>query len=506
MSQVPFRFSLITRYGPATFDGHIDADGWIRIPAPPLATLPDAAFRLTYGADWAVVRQHFSELSRFLAYSLQAYRGEAKVPDAYSTVLAELGQPTAKPNSDLAFWAKHAEWRALFHPDQEIRNRSLARLTGGKRADFARQAAAHLEDYLMQLVVSPTLNSVATAYRGLGALRSDRARAFLLDRFAPDGRHPDTRYLLAGLQYFPDPEVLERIRRQYAAGQIAEDDLPQLLEFLASFSQERATELTLTVLQDHANLVDRVVHTLRSQGRDVAAIREAVETRFMQEPEYAYLDGLLTAANRLQAHAIDLAAMNRRAEDARFVEVPPVNWPQQLEAGWRQRVEIEPVDHVTELLTTYLLRPEYRLQRNALLQLKVVIDRTDFPGQLPEVAEDRLRTLLDSPFDKIYVEVLNVLARRNLRLGQADTMLAAVLRVSQRTTYRMVVLKAMRGIGSTPALRALATRLLRQAIATATDEAQLQQITGFMPYAEKYLGPDSGLRELLDDRRSEMPR
>ena len=495
----PFRFTFATAFGPATFTVSLDEQDRPRILEPPLANLPDAAFKLSYGADWTNVRRHFRELSTFLPYSLQAYRNVDAPPEALRAAIAQLPPPRANPSS-AEFGQTIPGLATIYHPDEAVRRRALAQFAGRRNAAQAREAARLIYDYLVFLTNAETLRVIPEAYLAIGALNSPEARDFLLRELAQDGRHPYTRHILAALRGYATGEVFAEVRRQYRAGHIGEDDLPALLELISTVPGEPATHFVTDILGDHAYLVEKIVKALRRLGLSADQITRIIIAQFRTEEEYGYLDDLLRAANSLRRDTIDLRAMNDRAAHDAFVDVPPVNWPQQLETGWAELVRSTPLPIALAVVGEYLDRPEPRLQRNALLQLKVLTAREDFGGTLPPGVESRLGQLLDARFDKVYVEVLNLLARREINFQQPLQLVEGILRKSLHTRYRTVVLKALRRTGDFAAARKVTHDFYFRTIQTATGSDDHEHIVALLPYLEKYLGDVSRLREALRSR------
>ena len=490
----PLRFTLPTAYGPATFTVTLGPEGEPLLPRPPLAELPDAAFKLSYGADWAQVRRYFQELTRLLAYGLPVYRGAASPPDPLRPVIAQL-PAVDDPSPAGAFWRANPELTGVFDPGEPERRRALARFAGRRNAELARRAAPYLFDYLAFLTGAESLRVVPEAYQALGALGSVEARDFLLGQLSLDGRHPYTRHLLTALRSFPDKTVLDQVWQQYRGSHLAEEELPALLDLLGAYTGAPATEYVTDLLRDHAYLVDRIARTLRQLGLPEGDVVERITAQFYRETEYAYLDDLLRAANAVRAGSIDLRAMNDCAADDLFVDVPPVNWPQQLESGWSELTRQTPMPEATEILASYLARPEPRLQRNALLQLKVLTAREDFAGNLPADVEARLAELIGSRYDKVYVEVLNLLARRELRWHHPLQLVERILQKSLHTRYRTVILKALRTVGNFPEARLATRAFYLERIRAADASLDLEHLSALLPYLEKYLGD---IRELRD--------
>ena len=502
MDETTFRATLATRYGDATFTFAVHADGRLSTEQVPLAGLPDTVYQLTYGHDWPTVKTYFADLSALIPWWVQAYSGVADVPGFLRPVVHAI--PGLKSTEELtqitAFRKYRPNWQDLFHPDRERRNGALSRLTAPGQETYRREVASHLEAYLRALIQAPTLGSVAEAYRLLGALGTTGGRRFLLDELARDGRHPYASHILAGLRFHQDGEVVERVRTTYRQGHFAEDDLPAVLSLLRDFREPRTVPFVRELLRDHAYLVESAITVLRSVGLQKGEIVDLLVEHFQAEETYHHLDILLRATNRQAPGTIDLAAMNERAADSSFLDVPPVNWPQQLESGWSSLVRETPMTTALAIITDYLNRSAPRLQRNALLQLKQLTDRDDFDGQLPAAVEERLAELLTSPFDKVYVEVLNLLGKRHLHWRNSRSLLDAILRRSLRTRYRIVLLKALRRVGDSEEARRHAREFFRDAVQQSTSAVDLEHLGALLPYLEKYFGEATALRTQLAER------
>ncbi len=499
--------TLPTPYGEATYGVEVTPMGRVTLTSLPLAGLPDSVFKLTYGNDWEAARTYFQDLGATLPYRIG---GCLFSPDR----VPELGGlmdgfhqsfPEATPGTDYAsFWRAHQDWTALFAFAEN-------QLTAG--LDRFRQRGTHhdlgafgpfLLPYLQLLLPVATHRTTVLLYAAIGALGTEPARNYLLAELESDGRHPFTTKLLGALTGFSDADTAARLFAVYAADKFDAEGIEAHLRTVGRFGAGRAGSHVEDVLTDHPEQVDRVVSALRDLDYADARIAGLARRAFDRPQEYRDLDGLLRATNQLGApdSRIDLAAMNARVDVPEFLELPPVNWPQQLEAGWTELVRITPPARAGEVIGHYLLRPEPRLQRNALLQLKVLLETHPPNAPLASGVEERLRQLLASRFDKVSVEVLNVLGRRELPLHDRAATLDAVLGVSIGSRYRFVVLTALRRIGNTPELKAQARNYFAEQIGSATTEARLEQIAGLLPFVEKYLADVASLRGQLAARRT----
>ncbi|WP_116124522.1 hypothetical protein [Lewinella sp. IMCC34183] len=506
MAPFEYRSTLETRYGSATYTFLLDGGGRVTVAALPYAGLPESVWKLTYGNGWEAVRTYFADLGATLPYRVAAVLGSTVVPEAFQGVVGAFRRESgtgAVPDAYVAYWAKHPEYMALFDFDEGARNGVLRRL--GQSAVHAKEPelAQFLPPYLHRLLAIESPEATRLIYGVFGALGNGEARDFLLESLESEGRHIYTTAILKNLSGYGDAETLARLAAVYRGGKFGDDDLPAYLHLLAHYRTPELVPHLEEILADHPYEVDGIVHALGSSGQTRAEVAHRIRARFDgEETDYYVLDRLLRAVNGLEvaAQRIDLEAMNRKAARPAFTDVPPVNWPQQLEPGWADLVRTTPADHAVAVLGEYLARPEPRLQRNALLQLKIVLAEHPPADPLPAQTEARLRELVRSRYDKVYVEVLNVLGRRSLPLRDRSAMLAAVLGVSIGSRYRFVVLTALRRIGTTPALRAQARRYLEAEIAAADTPARREQIGGWLPFVEKYLGNIEALRAQLAAR------
>ncbi len=499
------RITLPTRYGEATYTFGPDDSGRLSVLTMPLEGMPDTVFQMTYGHDWPTAKAYFTELGRLLPDWTLAYLTVPDPPGQLAPISDIYRDQTTAEDAHVAtFWSEHAEYREAMHPDTVRRNRMLSKLTGSEARSFLSQAAPILEPYLFRLVDASTLGSVAEGYRLLGALGTAAGRDRLLRELERGGRHPFARHLLFGLEFHRDDDVLTRLRRVYRSDNISDDDLPAVLRFLTGLPGANSLEFATEILKDHPYLAPEVVEVMHSISLTDREIHPILLKIFEADIEYHHLDVLLRAVNGLSTAPLSLEAMNLRAAAPEFLDVPPVNWPQQLEAGWTALVKITPLDRALEIINRYLQRPEPRLQRNALLQLKVVVERPEYGGPLPVETERRLRELLESRYDKVYVEVLNLLGNRKVECGDPLPTVKAILELSIGTRYRIVILKALRRVGNFPRARETTRQFITDAIGRADTAQRIEHLSTLLPYVEKYLGEIPEVRSRLERQRARV--
>ncbi|WP_116105445.1 hypothetical protein [Lewinella sp. IMCC34191] len=499
------RITLPTRYGEATYTFGLDDSGRLRVITTPLQGMPDTVFQMTYGHDWPTVKAYFEDSGQLLPDWATAYLDALDPPGQLLPICIHYKREQSVETRRIAsFWSGHEGYRDAMHPDMVRRNRMLSKLTGGESRSFLTKATSILEPYLFRLADAATLGSVAEAYRLLGALGTAAGRDRLLQELERGGRHPYARHLLFGLEFHRDDEVLERLTKVYHGGNIADDDLPAVLRLLNGYPGSKTQAFATEILNDHPYLASGIVDVMRSIGLEDKEIRPIFLASFESEKEYHHLDVLVRALNDLSTPSLSLEAVNLRAAAPEFLDVPPVNWPQQLEPGWTALVKDTPLDRVFDVVGSYLSRPEPRLQRNALLQLKVAVQRPENGGRLPPKIEQRLRELLASRYDKVYVEVLNLLGNRRVECNAPLPMVRAILQLSIGTRYRIVILKALRRVGDFPRAREETRQFITEAVNTTDTTQRLEHLSALLPYLEKYLGEVPEVRSQLERRRARV--
>ncbi|PHK99627.1 hypothetical protein CGL56_00840 [Neolewinella marina] len=466
----------------------------------PLAGMPESVLKLTYGANWEGVRAYLQDLAATLPYRLTAALATASPPPPFQG-LVEAFRDNFPDAAQLSTPAATGSL-ALYAFDEAEVNAALERITlSVPEVDCPTDTEA-LIDYLQALLATATDSTTRLLFKVLGALGHGRARDVLLGLLESEGRHPYTAEILQALSNYAEAATLVRLVEVYRTGKIGEENLPPYLGLLKAFSGPFAQEHLVELLDDHPRQVEPITEVLRSNHLSVSSVSRIIHTRFDREQDYPVLDGLLRELLRLEGSEapVSLADMNQKVDAPAFTDVPPVNWPQQLEPGWAELVRLTPRKEALDIISEYLNRPEPRLQRNALLQLKVLLSGEVPADPLPERIESRLRTLVASRYDKVYVEALNVLGRRALPLADRTAMLDAVLGISIGSRYRFVVLTALRRIGHSATYRDRARDYLLKQIRETTDPERLEQIAALLPFVEKYLGDIDDLRQALRER------
>jgi hypothetical protein len=495
--------TIPTPYGPATFELTVGGDGTLTHVGLPLAGLPPSAFKLTYGKAAEEAAEHFSSLARILPARVAVARQVEEVPRELRDLTVKLAEYAP---SSRGYFSDHPEWAGLygFTPKRHRRvlRRILRRPTDGK----LRRLATATTDYLIDWLPLAPHRTTELIYAVLGHFGTKRGRDFLLAQLGSPGRHPFTVAILRGLREHTDPVTYRGLREAYAGDRIGPLHIADYLRHMGRFAEESVPEHVAEVLDRHPYEPEAAARAWREFGLSDTATATRLRTAFERTDNYPALNDLLATANQFATeHAIDLTAMNRRLEHPEWVDLPPVNWPQQLEPAWRELVRSSPAEEVLDVVGKYLDRKEARLQRNAILQLRVFLQRADAPQRLSPALEASLRSALATRYDKVYVEVLNILgARPKLQLNDPVATLDAVLERSLNSRYRIVILTALRRVGDTQALQARAHRFYRDRIMAATNPARIRAISEWLPYLRKYLREATDLKPLLERRRSAL--
>ncbi|THH41575.1 hypothetical protein [Neolewinella litorea] len=501
MASVDYRWTIPTRYGPATYGLSFATSGKVEVAALPFAALPESVLKLTYGSNWEAVHTYLGALAPTLPHRIRAAILLKDAPPPFGAVVAAYRESILQMGKDGSRPTRTGGMGIYAFGEDEV-NDALKRLADSEAIAHLEHTDDRLLDYLQTLLPVASEKTSRLVYGVLRALGTPKAREILLRCLESEGRHPYTPEILQSLASYTSRETLQRLRAVYDAGKFAEDDLEEYLRLLSRFPGFGLRDHLTELLDRHPDQVELIVQAMRSLSMPDASVAGTIREKFDAENHYPVLDRLLRAINTLNVppFTVDLAAMNRKVDAPAFTEVPPVNWPQQLEPGWRELVRRTSLAAAIAVVTEYLERPEPRLQRNALLQLKVVLSEHELSDPLPGPLESRLRQLLASRYDKVYVEVLNVLGQRNVPLADPAAMLQAVLEIAIGNRYRFVVLTALRRIGDTEPLRHLTRSFLHRQVVAAIDSDRLEQIAAFLPFVEKYLGETAGLRRSLQER------
>ena len=495
---------LPTRYGEATYTLAADTNGSVTLIASPLAGMPAAVYQLTYGKRWRDVRTHFDQLGETLVYRVAAVLHSNRAP-AHLTSLAEAYRsrfPEATATAYGEFWSRHPKQMKLFALEERTLNGALDALRQrGQQRDIS-DFNPHLLPYLRSLLPLASHATTVAVYSLIGQLGSKEAGEYLLGQLEAEGRHPYTAQLLRALEKYTDNATLQRLILIGEQAEFDREELSRYLRGMDRFATAPAADHLFSLIGRFPDAAEDIAASLQALGIPRGEIAAALRAQFDREVDYRPLWELLAAVNGLAvaAYAIDLVTLNEKLAAVRYTDLPPVNWRQLLEEEWRELVSL--ADHKTALrvIETYLLRPEPKLQRNAVLQLRAYLGREDAVRKLPIAVEERLVELLSSRIDKIFVEVMNVLAEGKLRLHDPDRMLHGLLGVSVGSRYRIVVLHALLAVGDTERARSAALTYYRTQIGETTDAGRLEELTSLLPFLAKYLGDVTSLTEALTDR------
>ena len=391
----------------------------------------------------------------------------------------------------------------MFAFRQRTVDKALRKLIKLRDADELRALGAHLFDFLLALLGLEFTQTSELIYRTIGSFRTERARNYLLSELERPGRHPFAADLLRGLEFSDEEDTRTRLQAVYQRGKFTGERVEQYIGGLARFDRAAVLPHLLEILATHGHYVAAIVQVWQTFGMEERYLQQQLAEQFAREEDYYVLDDLLRASLQLsQAPPIDLASLNAKLAAPAYTDLPPVNWPQQLESGWRELLRRTAYATVMDVVTRYLNSPVPRLQRNAVLQLKAYREEADQNLLLPYPIERRLRELLTSRYDKVYVEVMNILgARPTPVLREPEQMLDAILAISIGSRYRFVVLTAMRRVGNSPALRQRARQYYTDLLAGPQDAVQLERLAAWLPFLSKYLGDSSDLRAALSGRK-----
>ena len=506
MSLPTYSLLLPTPFGEAAFGITLSATGRVEDIQLPLAGLPETVYKLTYGAGWRDALTYFERLGDTLVYRIEAVLFMDTQPTELIKVVdhyRENGGALAPPSDYARFWAAHGQWMNVFAFQQRTVDKTLRKLLKLQDVEKLQTLEGQLFDFLITLLGLEFTQTSELVYQMIGSFRTERARDYLLRELERPGRHPFAADLLRGLEHFADTEdTLPRLRAVYQRGKFAGERVEQYIRGLARFEQTAVLLHLREILELQATYVDAIVDVWQSYGIDTSYIQEHLVAQFAREEDYYALDDLLQASLRLaQTPRIDLATFNAKLTAPAFTDLPPVNWPQQLEPGWRELLCRTDCAEAMDVVTEYLNSPVPRLQRNAVLQLKAYREHADENLPLPYPIERRLRELLASRYDKVYVEVMNILgARPTPVLREPELMLDAILAISIGSRYRFVVLTAIRRVGNSTALKQRARQYYADLLAGPQDAAQVGRLRAWLPFLSKYLGDITDLRAALDGR------
>ena len=492
---------LPTPFGVAHYGILLTDRGTVTGVQEPLAGLPESLFKLTYGKEWEDARAYFRLLAQTLPYRIEAVLfANDGVPKVLLPVVRHYRNhvPDGRPATDYAtYWTAQVQDLSLFDFQQRRVDRTLQRLL--RRCDLP-EAAPHLIPFLISLLPLEFRRTSELAYRVLGATQTETGRSYLLAQLEREGRHPYTQDLLRGLEHYADAGTRRRLAEVYRRGSLSFEQLTTYVAGLGRFPRVEVAGHLEELLLERADATESLLVVFRQLGYTDAAIGQLLRAQLERETDYYRVHTLLDGLLQLSVPPPDLATFNAKLSEPQFLDLPPVNWPQQLEPGWRELLRRTSYPEVLAVIADYLGRPVPRLQRNAVLQLRFLQTQHSEPLALPTELEVRLRELLASRYDKVYVEVMNVLgAKPAPDLADPAAMLDALLEVSLRSRYRFVVLTALRRVGRSEALKERARAFYSRQIKAGKQSA----VATLLPYLEKYFGRAEELRSELAQRGGE---
>ena len=439
-----------TRYGPVTFTVTVDEAGAVTQVDLPLFALPDALWQLTYGADWPAVRAHFEQQATtlrqraavmlWLGQERAAY-GELRAAFAPHRAGAALPPEPAAADRVAAF-KQNRTWRKLLAFDEPTLAAAARAFAGADQP-----AAANAEPLLRSLLPLYEGDTLDQLYAALGATATPAARETLLAELERPGYHLATTGLLRGLRHFSDDDTRRRVLALYDTRSFSDDRLDEYLGLLGSFRGPEVVALAERMLRNHPYRSQEIVSILRKNQLSNDAIARLLREQFDRETDFYALDPLLGFLNALGVpdHAVDLGALNERAADVMFTDLPQVSWPQQLGAHWRELLLAAEGTVAMTIATNLIASPLPRLQRNGLLQLHALVQnqaRTELPGW----AVDRLGELFASRFDKVSTVALKIAAEPTVEFGGRPELLHHLLKHSLVSRYRLMVGAALRNL------------------------------------------------------------
>lgn len=506
---------LTTPYGPAGFQVTFTERGEIVKVESAAAQLPESVFRLTHGDNWENARAYFEDLTKYLRHPLEFVIWKRKQFPGYQNLQADFAayRPEAlKEEGPLSPWRQRAEfWRWRRTNEQKsllllAQNLKFELTLLAKQArtvqHFGPDNASVLEPWLRALLPLLDGETMLPAYELLGSLHTASAREYVFTQLELPGRHIAATGLLKGLSTYRDQASKQRLIALYASFSGHRDLLELYLEMLLEFRGEDVVDLALQVLEDHPEQALEIYHLL--VANEVPDPIAPLTARFMQEENYFVLDLLLGVVNRFAApdRGLSLAAMNEKVATEHFTDTAPVIWPQLLEKNWVKLVLETPLPQALEVIENYLIRPEPRLQRNALLQLKAIVKSAESPPALTEVIEVRLRELVESRFDKISTVAIDIIGESMDTLIDQAAAVEVLARHSLHSRYRLMNVAALKKAARQPELRIQQKNFFLQAIAAAADAPELDNLARILPYF-RFLGEEEVLKEALLHRRDE---
>ena len=506
---------LTTPYGPAGFQVTFTERGEIVKVVSAAAQLPEAVFKLTHGDNWEIARTYFEDLTNYLRYPLEFVIWKRKQFPGYQDLQAgfALHRPEAlKEKGPLPPWRQRAEfWRKCSTNEQKLLlllaqnpKNELTLLSQKSYRDqhFASNNAAELEPWLRALLPLLVGEELLPAYELLGNLHTASAREYVFTQLELPGRHIAATGLLRGLATYQDQASKQRFLALYSSFTNHRDLLELYLKMLLKFRGDDVVSLALHILKDHPEQALEIYHLLTAN--EVPDPIAPLISRFKQEEDYFVLDLLLGVVNRFAGPdaGLSLAAMNEKVATEHFTDTAPVIWPQLLEKNWVKLVVDTPLVQALEVIENYLNRPEPRLQRNALLQLKALVT-SEPPPALTATIEVRLRELVESRFDKISTVAIDIIGKSMDRLTDPAAAVEVLARHSLHSRYRLMNVAALKKAARQPELRTQQRHFFLQAIAAAEDAPVLDNLARILPYF-RFLGGEDTLKEALSVRRTKV--
>lgn len=507
---------LTTPHGPAGFQVTYTERGEILKIESAAAQLPEMVFRLTHGDEWETVRTYFADLTDYLRHPLEFVIWKRKQFPGYQDLQQDFTvyRPAAlNEEGPLPPWRQRAEfWRKSKTNEQKLlllqaqnpkNEMSLLARKALNDPHFGPQNAAILEPWLLALLPLLDGETLPPAYELLGNLHTASAREYLFTQLELPGRHIAAKGLLKGLRTYRDQDSQQRFLSLYPAFSDHRDLLELYLEILVPFRGNDVIRLALKILEDHPEQALEVYHLL--VANNVPDPVAPLINRFKEEDNYFVLDLLLGVINRFApaGTGISLAAMNSKVATEHFTDSAPVTWPQLLEKNWLKLVMDTPPAQRMEVLEKYLGRPEPRLQRNALLQLKALVKSATAPLALPPAIEDRLRELVESRYDKISTVAIDILGECMEKLHDPAAAVEVLARHSLHSRYRLMNVAALKKAARQPALQAQQKAFFLTAVNVAGDAAALDNLARILPYF-RFLGVEKELKEALVARNKAL--
>ncbi len=518
MSFLTAQVSRPSPFGPAVFSVAVAETGEVLSVVSAATKLPEAVFKLTYGDRWEDARAYFLDLAANLSYQVEVALhledplGFEKLAEQFRQAGGEYFRPT-----DRAYQAGEPDFRArarywitrprelpiLFLEPATKRYASLQRIA----QRFKRKPGAELpyadslEPWVFSLLGVANGKELDQAVTLLGRLKTTAAREYVFAELERPGRHIVADGLIRGLEAYRDAVARDRILLLYPKLAPHPDLVATYLEVISQFQGEEVVTTGLQILEDRSLHAPGVLTLLHNNGHPdpVGVLRQ----QFDREEEYFFLNDLLDTINRQQdeQHFISLEAMNAKiAGMPEVVDAAPVTWPQQLERHWRELLLATNQEEAIRIIQSYSLRKEPRLQRNALLQLKVLVKEQANISAIPFPLEERLRELINARFDKISTVAIDIVTELFPVLRDPTAMVDVILMHSLTSRYRLMDMAALKAAATKPALKDRQLTFFRKTITQTSNPEELSVLQRLLPYLT-FLGAKAELTNLLEERR-----